>query len=46
MQCCSTFQVKQAEILASEGFGENLQQILTQKYFFNGYPQLVHRLRN
>jgi hypothetical protein len=45
MQCCSTFQVKQAEILASEGFGENLQQILIQKYFFNGYPQLVHRLQ-
>jgi hypothetical protein len=43
MQCCSTFQGKQAEILASEGFGENLQQILIQKYFFKGYPQLVHR---
>jgi hypothetical protein len=43
MQCSTVFHGICPEMLASEGFERNLQQILIRWIIFNSFPQLVHK---
>src|SRR5258708_34855113 len=45
-QSSTVFHAMWPEMLASEGFGKNLQQNLIRLIFFNSFPQLVHKLQN
>jgi len=40
---CGLFHAMRPEMLASEGFGKNLQQNLIRFIFFMSFPQKVHK---